>query len=129
MQIKQLDHVNLRTTRLDEMVAWYRDVLGLTTGKRPDFSFPGAWIYIGDQPAIHLVGVAQEAAAADSLKLEHFAMSATGFDELVERLKEREITYSVDPVPGFPIVQINCHDPDGNHIHIDFHNSEVSDVA
>ncbi len=44
MQIHKLDHVNIRTSRLSEMVDWYRDILGLSSGKRPDFPFPGAWV-------------------------------------------------------------------------------------
>jgi hypothetical protein len=28
-------------------------------------------------------------------------------------------------VPGFPIVQINIWDPDGNHLHVDFDPGEV----
>ena len=37
MQIGKLDHVNLRTTQLDTMIAWYENVLGLTNGPRPGF--------------------------------------------------------------------------------------------
>ena len=126
MPIHKLDHVNLRTTRLDEMVAWYRDVLGLPTGKRPDFSFNGAWIYTGDTAAVHLVEISKEAEAASSLKLEHFAFSATGMKEFVATLKAHNVAHTLDPVPGFPIVQINLHDPDGTHIHIDFSEEEAA---
>lgn len=38
------------------------------------------------------------------------------------------IDYIVDPMPDFPIVQINPHDPDGNHIHIDFDASEADNL-
>ena len=55
MQISKLDHVNVRTANLAEMVDWYDRVLGLKSGKRPDFPFPGAWIYIGEQAFLHLV--------------------------------------------------------------------------
>ena len=57
MPLKQLDHVNVRTANLDAMVSWYRDILGMQVGDRPQFSFPGAWMYVGDQAVIHLVGV------------------------------------------------------------------------
>ena len=42
MQIGKLDHVNVRTNQLDAMIGWYTDVLGMRTGARPDFPFPGA---------------------------------------------------------------------------------------
>ena len=71
------DHVNVRTSRLDEMIAWYGDVLGMKTGPRPDFSFPGAWLYLGDNAVVHLVGEKVERRAEDP-KLEHVAFRAKG---------------------------------------------------
>jgi catechol 2,3-dioxygenase-like lactoylglutathione lyase family enzyme len=119
MKITQLDHVNLRTSKLDEMVNWYADVLGLKSGVRPDFPFPGAWIYVGKSPVIHLVQV-DEACASIEPKIEHFAFKATGMEELITHLNTLGVDHSVDPVPGMPITQINLNDIDGNHIHVDF---------
>lgn len=125
MKMLRLDHVNVRTTKLDEMVGFYEQILGLSAGVRPDFPFPGAWIYIGEHPVIHLVGVEEDCAAIEP-KIEHFAIQATGLAELLDRLKGADIRYSVDPVPGMPIVQVNLEDVDGNHIHIDFNSDEMS---
>ena len=50
-----LDHVNIRTARLDEMSKFYEDVLGLKRGKRPSFQFGGAWHYCGSNAIVHLV--------------------------------------------------------------------------
>lgn len=125
--IKQLDHVNVRTSRLDEMIRWYGEMLGMKTGPRPDFSFPGAWLYAGDHPAIHLVGVEHEPDAdMSSLKVEHFALSATGISGLLERAKAADERVEVRKVPSFPIVQVNMWDPDGNHIHVDFTEDEAA---
>ncbi|NNE79472.1 MAG: glyoxalase [Silicimonas sp.] len=119
MTIQTLDHVNLRTIRLDEMVAWYETILGLTKGARPDFTFDGAWMYAGDNPIVHLVDVKTEQRSIEP-KIEHFALGAKGFAKFVALLNRHGVSHTVDPVPGFPIVQINLHDPDGNHIHVDF---------
>lgn len=124
MQLTGFSHVNVRTARLAEMVAWYSDILGMQTGPRPDFRFDGAWLYVGDNPFIHLVAVAAEPRTQDP-RIEHFAFDATGMAAFAERLEDRGIAFTVDPVPGFPIVQINCHDPDGNHIHIDFSRADA----
>ena len=67
--LKRLDHVNVRTANLDAMIDWYGAMLGMTTGPRPDFPFPGAWLYIGNDPVIHLVGVETQPPAADNLAL------------------------------------------------------------
>jgi catechol 2,3-dioxygenase-like lactoylglutathione lyase family enzyme len=125
MKIHRLDHVALRTTRLAEMVAFYQDLFGLKDGPRPDFDFPGAWIYVGDHPIIHLVEVKKERAAVEP-KIEHFALRASGLKSFLEKLKTAGIDHTVDPVPGFPVVQVNLADVDGNHIHIDFASDELN---
>lgn len=124
--IEALDHINIRTARLDEMVAWYGEVLGMTPGPRPDFGFPGAWLYVGPHPLVHLVGV--DHAPTDpgkDLKLEHGAFRAKGFTEFLSLLEGRGEYREVVKVPGFPIVQVNIWDPDGNHLHIDFDAAET----
>ncbi len=124
MQLNRLDHVNVRTSNLDQMIAWYTDILGMRNGERPPFPFPGAWMYAGDHAVVHLVGVDQEPSAT-GLKLEHFALTATGLSTLIERLRARGIDYECARVPGFDIFQVNVYDYDGNHIHVDFAKSEA----
>lgn len=128
MQIGKLDHVNVRTANLDKMVAWYGEMLGMKPGKRPNFPFPGAWLYTGENAAVHLIGVEGEPGAGSEgdLKLEHFAFQARGFQSLKDRLEAAGERYNINPVPGAGIVQINCWDPDGNHIHVDFPASEAT---
>ena len=124
--IEGLDHINIRTHRLDDMVAWYCEVLGFENGPRPDFPFPGAWLYAGGAALVHLVGVAAEPTdPGQDLRLEHGAFRAKGYAEMKQRILASGGRINVVKVPGFPIVQINVWDPDGNHLHIDFHSDEV----
>ena len=58
MELGRLDHVNVRTANLENMVSWYGRMLGMKSGDRPNFPFPGAWMYVGDQAVVHLIGVA-----------------------------------------------------------------------
>jgi catechol 2,3-dioxygenase-like lactoylglutathione lyase family enzyme len=124
MEIGTLDHVNLRTTRLTEMAAWYGEVLGLTKGWRPDFAFPGIWLYAGKNAYVHLIGISGEEAAgsevAGGLKLEHFAFTASGAAEFEARLAARGEPFRKSEVPGAGTVAFNIWDPDGNHVHVDF---------
>lgn len=124
MEWGRLDHVNIRTARLGEMVRWYDEVLEMRSGDRPPFDFPGAWLYAGEFPVVHLVGVKAIEAAKDPC-LEHFAIRAKGLASLVERLKSLGVAHTLDKVPGIPVVQVNLRDPDGNHIHIDFDAAEM----
>jgi catechol 2,3-dioxygenase-like lactoylglutathione lyase family enzyme len=119
MQLGPLDHVNIRTANLEDMITWYQGVLGMTLGKRPPFRFPGAWLYAGERAAVHLIGVDKPASGEDP-KLEHFAFSATGLTSFVQVLEDKGVGYRLDRVPEFGVLQVNIFDPDGNHIHVDF---------
>ncbi len=122
MQIGKLDHVNLRTNQLDKMIDWYTNILGMRSGPRPDFQFPGAWMYGGDDASVHLVAVDGDPGqgSENPLKLEHFAMQATGRKSFEARLNEAGEKFEILEIPDFGITQYNVWDPDGNHIHIDF---------
>ena len=127
MKIKALDHVNVRTTQLETMIAWYSDVLGLVKGPRPNFASEGAWMYAGDAPVVHLVAIdgAPGVGSEVALKLEHFAFSASGRAAFEARLKAHGAEYKAVPIDAIGMVQLNVWDPDGNHIHIDFAAEEV----
>ena len=78
MNINYLDHVNIRTSELERLVTFYTEVLGFQVGQRPDFAFPGAWLYCGDRPVVHLIAVDDTPRPGNALSLEHFAFAAEG---------------------------------------------------
>ncbi len=122
MAIRRLDHVNVVTANLKEMVAWYEAVHGLRSGPRPDFPFGGAWLYARETPVVHLVediGTARTGSEA-ALKLEHFAFSATGAVEFERTLEGYGDPFKKIEVGGAGLIQFHVSDPDGNHVHIDF---------
>ena len=57
MSLGKLDHYSIRTTRLAETERFYTDVLGLETGPRPEFKFPGIWLYNAGHAVVHVVGI------------------------------------------------------------------------
>lgn len=118
--ITRLDHANIRTNKLAEMVAWYEKILGMRVGWRPGFPFGGAWIYVEDQALVHLVEVEEEIPASDNLSLEHVAFSARGLKEFRAHLAAHGVACREVVVADAGIVQFNIHDPEGNHLHIDF---------
>ena len=130
MALQRLDHVNIRTRDLDRTIGFYRDVLGLKIGPRPDFDFPGARMYLGDDAVVHLIGVRdQPRDYAPDQQLEHFAFSATGLEAFLGHLRERNISYWCRVLPGFEIRQVNLLDCDGNHLHVDFPKNEDADLT
>ncbi|MEO1190748.1 MAG: VOC family protein [Pseudomonadota bacterium] len=117
------DHVNIRTANLERAVAFYEEVLGMTSGKRPPFPFPGAWMYIGEQALVHLVAIDEAPDlphAPEALRLEHFAFRGEDLGGQRARLAKAGVAVEEVLVPGFNILQLNFYDPDGNHIHVDF---------
>src|SRR5262245_49280284 len=101
MGLRQLDHVNVRTHRLAEMTAFYRDALGMRVGPRPAFSFGGAWLYCGENPVVHLVEVASAPEPGSSLRLEHFAFSADDPKEFLARLTNAGVAHKEMTVDDF----------------------------
>jgi catechol 2,3-dioxygenase-like lactoylglutathione lyase family enzyme len=126
--IESLDHINIRTGNLEAMVAWYRDVLGMEEGARPDFSFDGAWMYAGGKAVVHLVAVDKTPQDGPELRLEHGAFRARGYADFIARLERSGTRYGLRPLPGMPIMQVNVWDPDGNHLHVDFDKTEVPEL-
>ena len=129
MALIDLDHVNIRTTRLAQMKDFYQSVLGLENGKRPPFrGFDGAWLYCGAKAAVHLVEVPEDPDAPKP-RIEHFAFKAEGLAGFLEALRGRGVAYRISIVPGLELRQVNIHDPDGNHIHVDFAAREEADLS
>ena len=61
INVGRLDHYNVSTRNLGATVRFYEDVLGFVNGPRPEFDFPGAWLYSAGQPVLHLNDIAQTA--------------------------------------------------------------------
>ncbi len=119
MEIRGLDHVNIRTADLETMVEWYEKVLDLRAGLRPAFSFGGAWLYAGHRAIVHLVAVDRRPRGIEP-RIEHFALEGRGLRAFLDRLEALGVPYELGFPPGSGLTQVNIHDPDGNHIHVDF---------
>jgi catechol 2,3-dioxygenase-like lactoylglutathione lyase family enzyme len=128
MPVTQFDHVNIRTADLGAMLAFYQDILGLTSGERPDFPFGGAWLYCGDRAVVHLVEITERLDTRHP-RIEHIAFRADGLAGFLGHLRGNGVAYSIGLLPGSNTRQINFFDPDGNHIHVDFASSEEADLS
>ena len=110
-----LDHFNIRTRCLDETVRFYRDVLGLTIGPRPNFNFPGAWMYSDGRAVVHLVDIAStdEPQKPDSGAVHHVAFASRGFAAMERHLTAVGVPFQTVQVPGGNLWQIFVTDPNG----------------
>src|SRR5215218_3954144 len=117
MPVRGLDHVNIVTPDVPGTVAFYEAVVGLASGARPNFSFPGAWLYAGDRAVIHLMGGERGRGTGS---LDHVAFEAEDFEGTRRRLEERGLAYEVRDVPGSAIRQLFVHDPNGVKLELNF---------
>ncbi len=119
MNIERLDHVNIRTAQLAAVIEFYEKVIGLRVGPRPGLASTGAWLYLGERDILHLIA-SPTAQLSSEPQLEHFALRATGYQEFIARLDEHGIPYRGNTLTGAGLRQLHLHDPDGNHLELNF---------
>jgi len=123
MAVQAFDHYNLRAARavLDELCAFYRDVVGLEVGDRPPFRRFGYWLYAGGRPVLHLSEAdATEQRGNSVTTFAHAAFNCTDRAAFEQRLNERGIVFRTAQVPLTGQVQLFFHDPVGNGVELQF---------
>ncbi|NVN86924.1 MAG: VOC family protein [Rhodopseudomonas sp.] len=122
MSVGLLDHFNIRTGRLADTVRFYEDVLGLTNGDRPNFDFPGAWLYSEGKPVVHLVDISStaEPQKPDSGVVHHVAFASRDFAGMKQRLRDKAVQFDTRTVPGGAVWQIFVRDPNGVMIELNY---------
>ncbi|NWD66094.1 VOC family protein [Pseudomonas gingeri] len=95
-----LDHANIVTPDLDTTVGFFTEVLGFTTGPRPNFQVPGYWLYSDGRPVIHLTqATIALPSGKTSPRIDHLALRVANLDEwatLLSRLKAHHIDYQLN---------------------------------
>ncbi|KAA9131370.1 glyoxalase [Marinihelvus fidelis] len=113
----KLNHVQVLTTDLEATEHFWTKIIGLDTGYRPPFDFPGAWYYADGMPAIHIVvrDEVGQAGAFDHVALE---FSAAEFDAVKDRLDDAGMTYHSTVVPDRGDRQLFVIGPDGVRVEL-----------
>jgi catechol 2,3-dioxygenase-like lactoylglutathione lyase family enzyme len=143
-----LNHFSIRTTDLDATRHFYESVLGLTVGPRPDFPFPGLWMYRGahddiSNAAVHIIGMdpndpeglkkylGDRAAASlhGTGAVDHVAFFADGLADMLAHLRSVGVTPRERTVPTIGLHQLFLDDPNGVVIELNFPASEHAAMA
>jgi catechol 2,3-dioxygenase-like lactoylglutathione lyase family enzyme len=129
--LHRIDHLTIRAhlEDMEPLKNFYEAVLGLKAGKRPDFAFPGYWLYMGERAVIHLAGNAKpETPASESgatIGFDHVSFRTSGLKAMRERLRKLNVKFDEIPVPGFPLHQIFFRDPVGMKVELTFDIAEL----
>ena len=119
MPATAMNHFTILTDDVRSTVDFYRELLGLTEGPRPPLQFPGAWLYAGGAPILHVVG----GRGADELRagvIDHMAFSATDLSDTLALLTARNIAHTCRRQAVSGTWQVFFRDPNGARVELDF---------
>jgi catechol 2,3-dioxygenase-like lactoylglutathione lyase family enzyme len=123
MAVEMLEHYTIRCRDLEATRAFYDSVLGLKPGARPDFNFPGYWIYCAGVPLVHLIEAGDAGSTPQSPAtgpIDHIAFRGSDLERMREHFSNLGLAFEENSVPGGRLHQILLHDPDGVRIELNF---------
>ena len=126
--ITGLHHINLRAPAdlLATLRNFYRDVLGLAVGPRPDFGSPGFWLYAGGHPVVHLSEqrphevVRGAVDPASPSTFDHTAFYGSDVKAMAAHLAALGVTFRESRSDITRQHQFFLQDPAGNGVEINF---------
>ena len=123
MAIAGMNHFTILTDDVDNTVRFYGDFLGLEPGPRPNFNFPGAWLYAGGEPILHVIGGRPKSERKPGV-IDHMAFSGKDLAATLSALKARKVAYECRQQAGTGLWQVFFFDPNGAKVELDFPASE-----
>ena len=138
MPLTHLEHFLIQTADLDGTRDWYAEVLGMVSGPHPDFKIPVHWMYLGDEPVLHLAeGGAevsenrmkylgqQSTAVSGSGVVDHVAFRATGLRDMINHLDAKGVGYTKRQVDDQGLFQLFLMDPNDVKVELNFAKEEA----
>ncbi len=127
MAVEGMNHFTILTNDVDGAVDFYDELLGLTAGPRPNFDFPGAWLYAGGAPILHVIGGRPKSELKPGV-IDHMAFTGRDLSGTLAKLKARGIEHTCRRQVGSGTWQVFLHDPNGAKVEIDFAADETADA-
>jgi len=117
-------HYNLRAERsmMEQLKVFYRDIVGLHIGDRPQLTSFGYWLYAGSRDVLHLSEAKPEEKRKENVAttFDHVAFTATDYDVTIVRLEKLSIQFKTREISDAGQKQIFFRDPAGNGIELNF---------
>ena len=111
----RFNHVNIRVGDQETVRDFLTAVIGLKTGPRPPFDFHGYWLYLGEDPVIHL---APRHAPGEIGWVNHIAFSGYDFNLKTAELSAAGFVFKTQTLPDSDIRQIFLNGPEGIRIEL-----------
>ena len=117
--VRGLDHVSLLVGDAEAACRFYVEVLGLEVLPRPDLGFPGAWLSLGADQALHLLELPdpdpRDGRPEHGGRDRHFALRVAATAPFAARLAERGIAFTRSRSGRDALF---FRDPDGNAVEL-----------
>ena len=124
MAVLGFNHYNLRASRtmMEQLKVFYRDVVGLQIGERPQLASFGYWLYAGNKDVLHLSEAKAEEKRKENVAttFDHVAFTATDYVATIARLEKLEVKFRTREIADAGQKQIFFSDPAGNGIELNF---------
>lgn len=95
----RIDHVTLRTADLDGTRRYLETLLGLQAGSRPDFPFPGYWLYRDGEPVVHLIPGGGRPVGGEAEMIDHVGFRLDDEADVRAKLDRLALRYSTMELP------------------------------
>jgi catechol 2,3-dioxygenase-like lactoylglutathione lyase family enzyme len=117
MKIRELNHIAIHVTDVEQSCGFYRSVLQLEPLPRPAFDFPGAWFRLGTSQELHLIGDRGNPVFSSN-RGNHFALRVDGIDQWATHLEASNTDFAPKKQRPDGAWQIFLRDPDGHVIEL-----------
>lgn len=128
-----MEHFFVMTEDVDKTRDFYSNALGMSAGYRPEFVFPGYWMYLGDIPVVHIAlqdpyiawtneaGLPVADGPPGSGAIDHIAFNCEDYESMKQNLETQGVDLITREIPDFNLRQLFLKDPNGVTIELNFH--------
>lgn len=117
--IEGMNHFTVIAEDPRKTLDYYVGLIGLEEGPRPDLGFPGAWLYAGGRPILH-VYFDRPVPSQRAGVIDHMAFTARGLKETKARFDAQGVKYDLRQQAGAGTWQLFSYDPNGAKVELDF---------
>src|SRR5437762_1085300 len=106
MPLRRIQHINIRCRDAEASRQFY-EALGLRAGARPPFASEGYWLYLDNEPVVHLVQRPDGASPQNggTGNLDHIAFEGRDVEGTRQILQDRKLSFRETVVPRDGAIQ------------------------